>query len=356
MSDKKTNESQKTSDIASEPHLLAREEKTETKKKQPLIRIILILLVPVLFVRFIAQERADIYEGTLKASHFVRLTSPAAGILKVISGKRGDAAIEREALAKIENVDFKRSAEEANLRLETLSHDLISLTGQESLLEKDSARKLILFENGAIGKADFERAQHGLNEIKQVKSLKEKEVSFAHDDLELANSKVQSLTVKMPFLGILLSSPDEKLGTFLKEGELLFEVADPESFYVEVQVEEKEITKIAVGDPALIYFKSAGGQSFGGEVASIHPSFQEQVEKVFKVKNMIVCEIKLFSLPKDARYGMKAEVRIKVRRLAYSTPEMGKAVQEKDRLQKAGDSLNAVLQAAEELKKREVKQ
>ena len=45
----------------------------------------------------------------------------------------------------------------------------------------------------------------------------------------------------------------------------------------------------------------------------VAPRIIEQVEKVFKVRRVIACEIKLEDIPQDIRYGMLASVRIDTR-------------------------------------------
>ena len=291
---------------AEEPMLF--EEKPE-KKSTGWWRLVWIagLCVAVLFFWPKGEIRGD---AVLQAAKFVRLEVVSPGILKELLYEKGASVKKGTIIARFENPEVTRTLEEKKQSLEIANHEKIRLQNREGFLLKEKERIAILYENGAVGRDTCEKADFELLDAREELAGKEQEIKSFEGEILFLKERIEALVLKAPFDGVLLNDPKDHLGGFFKEGDLVFEVADPESYFLELLVPEKQVKEIKVGNKVQASFYAYPERRITGEVVRVAPRTIEQVEKVFKVRRVVSCEIKLSNLPPDVRYGMQASVRI----------------------------------------------
>ena len=306
MTDAKTPGKMQGNAPAEEPMLF--EEKPE-KKYAGWWRLVWIagLCVAVLFIWPKGEIRGD---AVLQAAKFVRLEVVSPGILKELLYEKGASVKKGTIIARFENPEVARSLEEKKQSLEIANHDKIRLQNREGFLQKEKERIAILYENGAVGRDTCEKADFELLDAREELAGKEQEIKSFEGEILFLKERIEALVLKAPFDGVLLNDPKDHLGGFFKEGDLVFEVADPESYFLELLVPEKQVKEIKVGNKVQASFYAYPERRITGEVVRVAPRTIEQVEKVFKVRRVVSCEIKLSNLPPDVRYGMVASVRI----------------------------------------------
>ncbi len=293
---------------AEEPALFFEEPKPPKKGKG--IFIFLILGGIALF--FILGRPVVIQgEGTLKAKKFVRVDLAQPGILKEILHKEGDSVAAGEILADLTNPEVSKELQEKKLALEILAHDQKLLEQKRDFFANDLKRKNVLLENGAATRSEVEALELELGQITEQLAIKQKETESLQNEISFLKSREEALHIKAPLRGIIVSDPTLSLGNYLKSGDILFELADPASFYLEFPVLEKTVEKLNTGEQALIRFQAYPAKSFTGTVTSIGTRTQNEVEKVFKVRHIVLCEITLDQMPPTPRFGMHATVRLK---------------------------------------------
>ena len=291
---------------AEEPMLF--EEKPE-KKSTGWWRLVWIagLCVAVLFFWPKGEIRGD---AVLQAAKFVRLEVVSPGILKELLYGKGASVKKGTIIARFENPEVTRTLEEKKQSLEIANHEKIRLQNREGFLQKEKERIAILYENGAVGRDTCEKADFELLDAREELAGKEQEIKSFEGEILFLKERIEALVLKAPFDGVLLNDPKDHLGGYFKEGDLVFEVADPESYFLELLVPEKQVKEIKVGNKVQASFYAYPERRIIGEVVRVAPRTIEQVEKVFKVRRVVSCEIKLLNLSPDVRYGMQASVRI----------------------------------------------
>ncbi len=291
---------------AEEPMLF--EEKPE-KKSTGWWRLVWIagLCVAVLFFWPKGEIRGD---AVLQAAKFVRLEVVSPGILKELLYGKGASVKKGTIIARFENPEVTRTLEEKKQSLEIANHEKIRLQNREGFLQKEKERIAILYENGAVGRDTCEKADFELLDAREELAGKEQEIKSFEEEILFLKERIEALVLKAPFDGVLLNDPKDHLGGYFKEGDLVFEVADPESYFLELLVPEKQVKEIKVGNKVQASFYAYPERRIIGEVVRVAPRTIEQVEKVFKVRRVVSCEIKLLNLSPDVRYGMQASVRI----------------------------------------------
>ncbi|HOW87311.1 MAG TPA: efflux RND transporter periplasmic adaptor subunit [Candidatus Omnitrophota bacterium] len=312
MSDNETNKKteKEQNQNTQEPALF--EEKTEGTSKW---KTRLFLIVLVLGIAFLFWPKGYIKgEGIVQADRFARIGLTSSGILKELLHKKGDIVKKGELLVRFENPELSRKFEERKLNLEILNHDKTRLEKQVEFLAKDKDRKNILFENGVIGRLQSDKAELDYTQAAEELAMRQKEIESVEGEVKFLKERVESLELRAPFDGMLLTDPGITIGNLLKEGDFVLEFADPRSFFLEILISEKEVEKVAQGNAVKARFRAFPWKTYSGEVTSVGPRTTEEVEKVFNVKHVIPCEIKLDEFPSNVKYGMRAWIRISGKR------------------------------------------
>jgi len=332
MSDKQANEKhdKEQNQTAQEPSLFEEKKAGGGKWKT---RLFLFALISVIGLIFWPKGQIN-GEGLVQAERFARIGLTSSGILKELLHKKGDVVQKGELLVRFENPELSRKLEEQKLSLEILNHDKTRLEKQVAFLTKDKDRKNILFENGVIGCLQFEKASLDFEQAEEELAMRAKEIESMEGEIRFLKEKLDALELKAPFDGILLSDPGITVGNLLKEGDFVLEFADPKSFFLEILIPEKQVEKVRPGSAVKARFRAFSWKTYSGEVTKVGPRTTEEVEKVFNVKYVIPCEIKLDELPVGAKYGMRAWVKISGRRSNNPKPQPSVQKSESDSLQR----------------------
>ena len=282
-------------------------------KKEPskngMIKILFLMVAVLLGVVFWPKPVIK-GEAILQAERFARIGLSGTGVLKELLHQKGDRVKKGEVIARFENLDIKRRFEEKKFALEILKLDKERLTKKAGFLTQEKDHSSVLFENGVIGQTEHERTVHALDEAEQEVSIKAKEMESVEAEIGFLKTQIEALEFKAPFDGILLTDPSDQIGSPLKEGEFVLEFADPDTYFLEMLILEKMIRKVSLGDSVKAKFNALRGRTFMGEVIRISPRARDEVEKVFKVKHVVACAIRLREMPPDIKYGMRADAEI----------------------------------------------
>ncbi len=246
--------------------------------------------------------------GTLKAQKYIKLQAGVPGTLKEMIRKKGDRVQAGEVLARFENPEIVKDLTLKKKMLEMSDEEIAALRQTEAYLKTKNERAAVLFENGVIGKSDFEKVSLEYGDFQKKVSLHVKKKEALKEEVIYLENEAGKLDLKAPFTGVLLSDASEELSNYFKKEDDVFEIGDPASFYVEMPVRENQIERVHVGDGATIMFDAVSSQKYTGVVVSIGVKTNQEVEKVFKVRYVVVCEIKLNEETGGLRYGMQARV------------------------------------------------
>jgi RND family efflux transporter MFP subunit len=191
------------------------------------------------------------------------VTTRLAGRITAVRVQPGQAVSQGQALAEVQSVELE------NLQLELLQ------AANEARLSAENLKQL---EKGFTGGATPTRTIHEARTRDQQH----------HNALEIARRKLLILGIEDAFVGRLLNadagplaslpifSPitgvitrsDVRVGQVVDLSEHLFEVVDPSSVWVKMDVLEKDLSRIAVGQPVEIRLAaySGPGEVFHGTV------------------------------------------------------------------------------------------
>ena len=151
---------------------------------------------------------------------------------------------------------------------------------------------------------DLERAEKDRKNDKITKAeLEQKETAVKESNSRIAaqQSRMDSLVLRSPMDGMILRR-DGEIGEIVGPTDVLFWVGKPSPLQIVAEINEEEITKIAVGQSAFVSNEAFGDRSLRANISQITPK-GDPTKKTFRV---------FLQLPEDTplRIGMSVEVNI----------------------------------------------
>ena len=218
--------------------------------------------------------RADVaLEGEVRRA----VTVPFDGFIHQAPFRAGDLVDEGDVLCLLDDRDLRLDRLVKAGRLRQLEQQL-----QEAVSQHDRAQSSII------------RAQLG-----QVQA-----------ELDLADAQLARTVLKAPFPGLIVSGDlSQRLGSAVRQGDVLFEVAPLDSYRVILKVDERRIADVRVGQRGNLVLFSLPGQEYGFTVSKITP-----IAKAEEGRNYFRVEAALDSVDENLRPGMEGVGKVDVDR------------------------------------------
>lgn len=207
------------------------------------------------------------------------LVSPYDGFIGEIHTRPGDSVEQDQLLAKLKD-------DELNLERRKLSSQL-----QQFHLEYDNA-----LANGNRAQAAIVNAQ----------------VEQSRIELRLVEQKLERVQLKSPITGIVVSDDiSQSLGAPIKQGDVLFEIADSSDYRISLFVDERDVAYLNQRQSGQLTLKSMPGEALEITIERITP-----LSEVRDGRNYFRVDANFTSTPNHLRPGMTGSARIFVERRA----------------------------------------
>jgi membrane fusion protein, multidrug efflux system len=178
--------------------------------------------------------------GTTAAVQGVTVSADLPGIVARISFQSGRAVREGEVL-----VELDTRQEQAQLT---------AAEAQRDLAQVNFERMKGLVVDGAISKADFDRA-----------AAEQKETEARVGEIR---ATIARKTIRAPFSGIL-GIRQVNLGQYLSAGDPIVPLQSLHPIYVNVGVPQQDTSRVRLGGTLLVRADDAGGAEFNGRITAI---------------------------------------------------------------------------------------
>lgn len=190
-------------------------------------------------------------------------------------------------------VEFTRQARIAPV----VTAPIVAVTADEGAMVARGAALVQLEDGPQKATADQLEAQAALTRAVAARAKRLLDAGFgapaAHDDAQAqrraaeaaaasARARLNDYVLKAPFAGRILRR-DAEPGDLASAGSVLFIIADPARLRVTVDVDERDVARLAVGQPALIRADGFAGQTFQGTIAQITPA-GDATGRVFRIR------------------------------------------------------------------------
>jgi multidrug resistance efflux pump len=237
--------------------------------------------------------------GSLKAQSVYNVTSRTEGYLSGIYIRENEHVALGVLLAKVDNPQNLLTAERDQARYDFMKRNLLPdapsvLQAENTIKEseeqlahdtKQLERYKQLFEANTIPKVEYERillkqkqAQITLDKAKQsyaqILRETEEQVLNQYTQSKLTGTYETYNKINALQAGTVLKCYKE-LGDYVRPGEVIATIGDISELYAQVNVDEKSIRKIRVGQKTLIQLNVDQEKKYKGEVVKVLPSFDQ---------------------------------------------------------------------------------
>ena len=328
-------------------------------------------------VEKIDLARSVVATGKIEPTTKVEIKSKASGIVLKLPVNVGDVVHQGQVICELDQNDLlprlrqaKAALNVAEAQLKSAQADLernkVEAAGPDvPFLKKDMDRARMMFQEMLVpqtARDDAEKNyQMGLNRQQQAIvnlgvsqaaiSKAEAQVEQVRAQLSQSEEDLRNATIVSPIDGVVLSRDREvgdAVSSILTMGSgatLIMTLGDLREVYVKGKVDESDIGKVYLGQPARITVESYKDRNFAGKVTKISPM---GVEK----DNVTTFEVRV-SISNESRKLMatmtaNAEIMLEERKGVLAVPE-GAIIYKKDRSTEV-----EILDAASETGKRRV--
>ncbi len=213
--------------------------------------------VPAVPVEVATTQRADmaaLYTGTapVEAERKAFVMPKVQGEIRHVLADEGQRVKAGQVLARLDG---------DKLRLEVALNEATMLK-----LERDYNRNLELQKKGLVSATALDNLRYELDAAKASWELARLQLSYTDIRAPIAGTVTQRLDV------VKVGNTVTPVGGVIESADsALFVVEDLDTLMLRVNVPERELAKLSVGQPAELSFDAVPGQSFRGEIALISP-------------------------------------------------------------------------------------
>lgn len=218
--------------------------------------------------------------ATIEATVQVKVSAQSSGILQDLRVQEGDEVKSGQLLARIKREAQSASVQRARTNLAQAQREL--------------ARVSKLAEKGVVGRQELDQAKDRVDLAR---------LDIRDRGRDLANTKVAS-----PIRGVV-TQRGVQAGDYVGAGQTLLEITDFSTLVARVHVAERELDRIAVGQPATVVGKAALGRRAQGKILRIAPTVDAATGTV---KVTVGLPPQTLAKASDFRPGMYAEVTIRI--------------------------------------------
>jgi HlyD family secretion protein len=246
--------------------------------------------------------------GTLQAVETVDVGALVSGRVMKLTVDENQEVKAGMVIAEIDPEPYQARVEQGRAALEAASAALERAAVERRRAEREATRIGALGDSGALGAAEVDTAQSGVELARAVERSARAEITRARASLRAAQLDVDRTTIVSPIDGLVLARKVE-VGQAVTAGfqtPTLFTIArDLAEMEVRAAIDEADVGKVHEGQEARFSVGAFPGEDFKGRIAQIRrsPTVTQNVvtyEAVIRVEN----------LDKRLWPGMTATVRV----------------------------------------------
>ena len=290
-------------------------------------------------VSYIQVQQVDYYDkilttGTVLLEGLTEIKTEVSGKIVELKAVEGDEVEQGEILLQFETIDVYLDLKqaEASYTLAKSRYDEIVNTTcptsqeqyrQAQLATEELQEKVIryerLYSQNAIAQDRLEEARHQLELQQSTTEIQKKfmescaaggakretalaEMKSAQSRIDLLKNRLDKHTILSPINGLIIEQY-KSLGEYAMIGESLFTMAEKNSKYVEIELDERNLPRISLNQTVFVSTEFSSENRIEGQISYIAPSVDPNKgtvkikvkligENDYLIKNMTVrCEI-----------------------------------------------------------------
>ncbi|MEW5701940.1 MAG: efflux RND transporter periplasmic adaptor subunit [Candidatus Zixiibacteriota bacterium] len=281
--------------------------------------------------------------GKVKARTQVKISANVSGEVVSLPVVEGQAVRKGDLLAQIQPKQYEAEVRqsEAGLQAAQANLDLEDASAREAALVNE--RQKALYEKDLTSKEVYDAARTRHETAQASLSAAQARLQQAKAALDQAKERLAYTTIRSPIDGYITDLPTEigeiVMGSLNYQASVIMVVSDLSEIEVEVEVDETDISDVALGQTAKIKLDAEPDTSFQGRVTEIgNTAKMSGLGTQDQVTNFMVTVLMTDSVP-DVKPGMSAtcEITTGQRDSALKVPIGAIVLRDEEMLKKAGE-------------------
>lgn len=259
--------------------------------------------------RTVANTRA----GTVNACRRARLAPPAGGPIASLPVREGDRVRAGQVLLELWNEESAAQARVAEEQARSAESRAQEACLRAEVGEREGERARRLHRDGLLPEEQLDRATSSAQTLRAACSAAGAEVQQSRARVQLARATLTRTVLRAPFAGVVAKVTGE-MGEFTTPSPPgiptppAIDLIDDSCLYVTAPIDEVDVARVRVDQPAFITIDAWPGHRFAGRVRRV-ASYVLDLEKQARTVDVEV----EFANPDDARallVGYSADVEI----------------------------------------------
>jgi HlyD family secretion protein len=264
--------------------------------------------------RSVANTRA----GTVNACRRAKLAPPAGGQIAALPVHEGDRVRAGQVLLELWNEDSSAQARAVEDQARSAVLRAEESCGHADVASRDADRARKLHRDGLLPDDQLDRAISSAKTLRAGCNAARSDVQQSQSRLAAARAGLTRTTLRAPFAGVVAKITGQ-LGEFTTPSPPgiptppAVDLIDDTCLYVTAPIDEVDVARVRVGQPAAITIDALPGKRFPGRVRRVAP-YVLDVEKQARTADVEV----EFTNPEDVKallvgYSADAEIILDVR-------------------------------------------
>jgi RND family efflux transporter MFP subunit len=232
----------------------------------------------------------------------------------------GDSVTAGKLLVKLDDVDMKPQVEIAQASvvvsqaaLDRLQADRSQATAVLEQTEAEYKRARNLLSKRAISQSDLDKAtaewktaQAGVARTDAALVEGRKQLIAAETNLAYRKALLGDTKIVAPSDGLIVQRQRDP-GDIAVPGSAILSLISTKELWITAWVDETEMSRVAIGQPARVVFRSEADKAYRGEVARLGRQADRETRE-------FTVDVRVLELPKNWAVGQRAEVYIETAR------------------------------------------
>jgi HlyD family secretion protein len=252
--------------------------------------------------------------GTLEAKQKAIISPKISGRLQEVRVDQGDTVQAGDVLFQLDDTELNQQVEVAKVGVAAAKAGLNRFEADQNQAqavlkqaEQNHERMAMLAKSNAVSATDVDKAREQMDVAlagvaradAALLEAKQQEL-VAESTLAFHQARLADTVVAAPFSGLIVQRYRDP-GAIAVPGSPVLSLISIEVLWVSAWVDETEMSRIAVGQPARVAFRSEAARTFQGEVARLGRETDRETRE-------FTVDIRVLELPANWAVGQRAEV------------------------------------------------
>ncbi len=258
--------------------------------------------------------------GTFEARTTATISPKISGRITEMQADQGDRVAAGEVLVLLDDHELQREVAVAEAEVDAAAAAIVRQEAEKeraqavhSLAVKNFERVKQLVTQNAASEEDLDKATEELGvaaaEVARADAAiieARKSKVAAERGLEYQQARLEETRIKAPFDGLVIKR-SRNAGDVVVPGSAILSIISLEELWIQAWVDETEMERLAVGQPARVVFRSEPNRAYPGKVSRLGKEADRETRE-------FVVNVDVIELPRNWAIGQRAEVYIETER------------------------------------------